>query len=125
VTISNAEQARRGWEAVQRGDFDVITEMLDPDVKWHGGDPSAAGACQNRNQAVAFMKAAWAARPQAQLVDVREAGDKVVLVLRRGTNDAGQPELVANLTSFRDGKVVEMVHYEDPEDALAAAGLSG
>jgi ketosteroid isomerase-like protein len=123
MTISNAEQVRRGWEAVQRGDFDVITEMLDPEVKWHGGDPSAAGACQNRNQAVAFMKAVWAGRPQAQLVDVKEAGDKVVLVLRRGMDDAGEPELVANLTSFRDGKVVEMVHYEDPDEALAAAGL--
>ena len=28
---------------------------------------------------------------------------------------------VANLTTFRDGKVIEMVHYPDPRDALAAA----
>jgi len=30
---------------------------------------------------------------------------------------------VANLTTFRDGKVIEMVHYPDLEDALAAAGV--
>ena len=29
----------------------------------------------------------------------------------------------ANLTTFRDGKVIEMVHYADAADALAAAGL--
>ncbi len=29
---------------------------------------------------------------------------------------------VANLTTFRDGKVIEMVRYPNPEDALAAAG---
>jgi hypothetical protein len=26
---------------------------------------------------------------------------------------------VANLTTFRNGKVVEMVHYPNPDDALA------
>ena len=29
--------------------------------------------------------------------------------------------LRANRATFRDGKVVEMVHYPDPRDALAAA----
>jgi ketosteroid isomerase-like protein len=38
------EIARRGFEAVMRGDLDVIGELLDPEVKWHGGDPSAKGA---------------------------------------------------------------------------------
>jgi hypothetical protein len=32
-------------------------------------------------------------------------------------------ELSANLTTFRDGRVIEMVHYANPDDALAAAGL--
>ena len=32
-------------------------------------------------------------------------------------------ELVANLTTFREGKVVEMVHYPNPDDALAAAQI--
>lgn len=36
----------------------------------------------------------------------------------------GEPAgLIANLTTFRDGKAVEMVHYPDPEQALAAAGI--
>ena len=32
------------------------------------------------------------------------------------------PPPVANLTTFRDGKVVEIVHYPDANDALAAVG---
>jgi hypothetical protein len=68
---TNVELARRGYAAVLRGDLDVIRHLLDPGVKWHGGDPSAAGARDDRG-----------------------------------------------------GKVVEMVHYPDPQDALAAAGIA-
>jgi ketosteroid isomerase-like protein len=124
VTMTNGELARHGWEAMLRGDFDVLAEMLDPAVKWHGGAPNAPGACQNRDQALAFMARGRAERQLPELVELREAGDKVVLILRRRGTEEGQSQLVANLTSFRDGKVVEMVHYEDPDDALAAAGLS-
>jgi hypothetical protein len=39
--------------------------------------------------------------------------------------DAGEAiPPVANLTTFREGKVVEMVHYPDADDALAAARAS-
>jgi ketosteroid isomerase-like protein len=57
-----------------------------------------------------------------ELVDVIGAGDKVVVIMRAATM-AGEPEPrpVANLTTFRDGKVVEIVHYPDANDALAAA----
>jgi ketosteroid isomerase-like protein len=44
--------------------------------------------------------------------------------MRRGPADDGSAPTVANLTTFRDGKVVEMVHFPDPKDALAAAGVS-
>jgi ketosteroid isomerase-like protein len=125
MTLTNAELARRGWEAALRGDFEVVAEILDPAVRWHGGDPHSPGSCQNRDQALAFMARGRADRPLPELVELREAGDKVVMILRRKVSDHGQSELVANLTSFRRGKVVEMVHYEDPGEALAAAGLSG
>jgi ketosteroid isomerase-like protein len=124
MSMTNAELARRGWEAALRGDLDVVAGMLDPQVKWHGGDPAAPGACQNRDQAVAFMGRRRAGQPLPELVEVRDAGDKVVVILRRTATEGAQSQLVANLTSFRDGKVVEMIHYEDPADALAAAGLS-
>jgi ketosteroid isomerase-like protein len=59
-----------------------------------------------------------------ELVDIVDAGDKVVVIMRpQDPEDQGDepPSPVANLTTFRDGKVVEMVAYPDPEEALEAA----
>ncbi|MBV8217390.1 MAG: nuclear transport factor 2 family protein [Solirubrobacterales bacterium] len=122
MTDSNVELVRRGYEAVLRGDLDTLGEILDPDVKWHAGNPS--DGCQNRKQALGWMRQNWMRRgaPPGELVDVLDGGDRVVVIMRR-TGDDGDPELVANLTTFRDGKVVEMVHYPNPDDARAAAGL--
>jgi ketosteroid isomerase-like protein len=123
MSESNVEIARRGWEAALRGDLDTVRDMLDPDVKWHGGDPSGPGGCHNRDEALAFMRGAPGRNPRAELVDVVDAGDKVVLITR-GQDAEGVPaQSSANLTTFRDGKAVEMVHYLNVDDALAAAGL--
>jgi ketosteroid isomerase-like protein len=120
---TNVELARRGYAAALRGDLDAIRVLLDADVKWHGGDSSTAGACHNRDQALQFMRKARGRRGVGELVDVLGAGDKVVVIMRRSVDGGEKAELVANLTTFRDGKVVEMVHYRNPGDALAAAGL--
>jgi len=120
---SNVELARHGYEAARRGDLETIREFLHTDVGWHGGDPSAPGACQNREQALAFMRRARGRRGVGELVDIVDAGEKVVVIMRP-PSEAGEPAaLSANLTTFRDGKAVEMVHYANPEDALAAAGV--
>lgn len=103
------------------GDLETVGEFLDPNVRWHGGDPSAAGACQNREEALAFMRRARSRRPLGELVDVVDAGDRVVLIIRRASDSGAPAPLSANLTTFRDGKAVEMVHYANPEDALRAA----
>ena len=118
---TNADRARRGFEAAVRGDLDVIADLLDPDVKWHGGDPNAPGACRNRDQTLEFMRAALGRRDRVELVDVVDAGDQVVVIMRPAPTAGENVTTVANLTTFRDGRVVEMVHYPDPEDAIAAA----
>lgn len=122
MSESNVELARGGYEAILRGDLDAIGELLDPDVKWHAGDPSVG--CQDRKQTLGWMRQNWLRRggPPGEVVEMLDAGDKVVVIMRR-TGDDGEPELVANLTTFRDGKVTEMVHYPNPDDARAAAGL--
>jgi len=124
MTESNVELARRGFAAAVRGDFAAIGELLDPEVKWHGGDPTATGSCQNRDQALRFMRRAESLRGGGfELVDVVDAGDQVVVILRPPPEGAEPAAPVANLTTFRNGKVVEMVHYPSPQAALAAAGV--
>ena len=121
MTESNVERARRGYAAALHGDLDAIRALLDPDVRWHGGDPDAAGSCRNREQALAFMRRAFGRGGVGELVDVVDAGDRVVVIMRPPADGIEPPLFAANLTTFRDGKVVEMVHYPDPDDALAAA----
>jgi ketosteroid isomerase-like protein len=123
MTESNVELARRGWEAALRGDLDTLRDLLDPEVKWHGGDPAAAGSCRNRDEALAFMRRVPMRAPRAELVDVLDAGDRVVVITRGQDAGDGAAQPSANLTTFRDGKAVEMVHYPNVQDALAAAGL--
>jgi ketosteroid isomerase-like protein len=123
VAAGNVELARRGYEAVLRGDFETVREFLDPDVKWHGGDPSAAGACRNRDEALEFMRRARSRLHLAQLVELVDAGEKVVVIMRSEPRAGAGDTLSANLTTFRDGKAIEMVHYPNPADALAAAGI--
>ena len=118
---SNVELARRGFEAVLSGDLDAVRDFLDPDVTWHGGDPAAVGACHGREQALEFMRRARSRRRVGELIDVVDAGDKVLVIMRPVSDDGVPVALSANLTTFRDGKAIEMVHYADPEDALIAA----
>jgi ketosteroid isomerase-like protein len=123
VGETNLELARRGYEAALRGDVDALRDLLDPEVKWHAGDVAASTACHNRDEALAFMRKARRRRPLAELVELVDAGEKVVVIVRPQSASAGEAALSANVTTFRDGKVVEMVHYDDPSDALAAAGV--
>ena len=118
---SNADIARQGFAAIERGDVDAIAEFLDPHVKWHGGDPQ--DGCQNRSQALAWIRGRpqRGAGPMPDLVDVVDAGDRVVVVMQpQATADDPEPQRSANLATFRNGRVVEMVHYDNADDALAA-----
>jgi ketosteroid isomerase-like protein len=120
---SNLELARRGFDAALRGDLGAIAELLDPEVSWHGGDPSAPGSCHSRGEALAFMRQSQVIRGgRFELVDVVGAGDKVVVIMRPPSHGDEPATAVANLTTFRDGKVIEIVHYPNADDALAAAG---
>jgi ketosteroid isomerase-like protein len=124
MSESNVELARRGYAAVMRGDFEVIAELLHPEVKWHAGDPDAEYACRNREQALAFMRRSVRREP-GELVDVIDAGGgKVVVIMQRAPEGSEPAARVANVTTFRNGRVVEMVHFPDPDDALAAAGVT-
>jgi ketosteroid isomerase-like protein len=122
VSTANVEQARRGYEALKRGDLSEIGELLADDVKWHWGDPMAQGACRNRAQALNFMRRPERRGP-GELIDVIDAGDRVVVITQPPPIDDEPVPLRAQITTFRDGKVVEMHGYPTVETALMAAGV--
>jgi ketosteroid isomerase-like protein len=120
---TNVELARRGYEAAVRGDLEALREFLDPEVKWHGGDPSDPKACHNREQALEAMQQAFLQGGIGELVDVLGAGEKVVVIIRPPAERGERAAPIANMTTFRDGRAIQMIHYPDPDDALAAVGL--
>jgi hypothetical protein len=74
-----------------------------------------------RNKALHFIRQARMCVAAGRLVDVIDAGDRVVVVMRPSRKlEPGESELRANPTTFRDGKVVNMITHETPEAALAA-----
>ena len=53
-------------------------------------------------------------------------GDIVVLIHARGRGRGSQIEIdnhIAQVWTYRDDKAIRMVAYEDPSEALKAAGL--
>ena len=126
MTPSDAELLRGAWDAFARGDVDAATAVLDPHVRWYGADdPDGEGGCHNREEAAAFIRRALADGLTADLLDVRDAGDRLVAVIHtHAPPEWGRsPEPHGEVVTVRDGKVTEMVVYPTVEDALAAAGL--
>ena len=69
------------------------------------------------------MREARSRQRVGELIDVRAAGDQVVVIMRPPSGRGERAALTANLTTFHNGKIIELVDYPNPEDALAAAGL--
>ena len=127
MTASDVELVRSAWDAFSRGDITVATTMLDTDVRWYGaGDPDGEGACHNRDEAAAFIRRALADGLTAELLDVRDAGERLVAVIDTHAPPEWErsPGPHGEIITVRDGKVIEMVVYPTVEDALTAAGLS-
>jgi ketosteroid isomerase-like protein len=122
MSSENVELARRGYEAIKRGDLAEVRELLDEDVKWHAGDPLAEGACRNREEALAFMRRPERRGP-GELIDVIDAGDRIVVILQPPPLDGEPAPMRAQITTFRDGKVIEMAGCPTVEAALAVAGV--
>jgi hypothetical protein len=123
MSTDNVQRARRGFDAVVTGDLDAVRDFLDPAVRWHGGDPTYEGACHNSDEVIEFIRQARERGAVGELVDVIDCGERVVVVMR--PPGAGESELRGNLTTFHDGRAIEMVAFESPEEALAAAAAAG
>ena len=121
------ELLRGAWEAFAAGDLEAATAALDPHVRWYAADePDADGTCHNRGEAVAFLRRARADGVSAELLELREVGDRIVSIIQTHIPpDWGdQPPPHGEVVTIRHGKIVEMVVYPTVEEALQAAGAS-
>ena len=128
MTLTDVALIRRAWDAFARGDVDAAVEAFDPQVRWHGaGDPDSQGACHSRQDAEAFLRGLLAGGVTAELLEVREAGERLVALvqMRHPASGDNQPPPHGELITVRHGKVTEMLSYPTLEDAQAAAGRAG
>ena len=127
---ANVRAMRRGYEAVQKGDFGVIEELLSPEVEMHDRPESPdPGTYSGPDGARTAMDATYDYFDDVELTPKRfhEREDCIVVeVLLRGVGrGSGVPveEHLAHLWRLRDGQPYYMQAYTRVQDALRDAGM--
>jgi ketosteroid isomerase-like protein len=119
-------------EAWRRGEVDpALLALLDPEVIYEDYDlPDHVGEVFHGPAGVLEATASWA-EPYEEMTNELErivgSGDCLVAIhrfrarARRTGIEFDQPS--AYVYTFRDGKIIRIQGYWDPQEALAAAGL--
>src|SRR5438045_7670751 len=116
----NEKLARRGYEALMRGELEAIEALMAPDLTWHWWT-CGPWDCHRHAEALEVIKERLGQNAIGELREVTDLGEDRVLIVMglRGdaevnATDLGLPEghdETANLVTFRDGKVVAMQDY--------------
>jgi ketosteroid isomerase-like protein len=133
MSQANVELARRGYEALMRGDLDAVAELFAPDLTWEWWR-QGPWDCHSREEAMTVIRERIGQRAIGELREIIDVDDeRIVVVMRRRADSArsyagmevpeGHDES-ANLVTIRDGKVVAMRDYRTKAEALEAAGLA-
>jgi 2-(1,2-epoxy-1,2-dihydrophenyl)acetyl-CoA isomerase len=132
---TNAELARRIWDAFNRADYDTQLELIHPDIEWRPaqGPGGPEGTVYRGREGYARwiyeeLIPVWESF-RGENLDIRELEDGRVLILGRirGKGRASGVEVTAafgQIGEVRDGMAYRLTGYLDHESALAAAGLS-
>jgi ketosteroid isomerase-like protein len=128
---SQAELARQGVEAYNRGDLEALVERADPEITMVPVRALLEGGEYRGHEGIrrflADMEEDWERR-EIVVDEIRELDDGVLVLgtfkaVGRSGNEVSQP--VAWHTRYRDGKLLRLVAYTDQETALRRLGRSG
>jgi ketosteroid isomerase-like protein len=131
MSQENVEVVRRGMDAFSRAAWEESVEWMDPDVVWHDA-PSLPGA--QRYDGREGVLAQWRGMAEAlegftvEVEQFFDAGDQVVVFLTsRGRGRISGVDVsrkLAQVVTVRDGRVTEIVGYDDRVEALESVGLA-
>jgi ketosteroid isomerase-like protein len=131
VAQEDIERMRAGYEAMRRGDFNAVLDLMDPEIEIRDRpeipDPQTY---RGREGVLSALSRNFESFDDLEMVpeSIVEGGDKmVVCILLRGRGRiSGVPveDRLAHLWSLRDGRAVALQVYSDPAEALRAAGLA-
>lgn len=123
---------KRQIEALNRGDWGGSIEGVDPQIEWVVAREHPASRTLHGIQDLRAYRQDWAqSLGDLRFEPERVVGkDDVVVAIGRikGTGAESGAEVgvpLGFLSRFRDGVVVRVEEYLDPQDALEAAGLGG
>jgi ketosteroid isomerase-like protein len=131
----NVENARRGWDALNRGDLDTVLSFVHPDVEWRPAlGPGGMEGNVYRGKAVyerwlrEELPEIWEIF-QGEALEFTELPDGRVLLLgylhSRGRSSGAEVRVpFGQLARFQDGLVIRLDAYPDHASALEAAGVT-
>ena len=125
MSQENVEIVRRANEAWNRNDFDAWIQYFDPEVQWSALLEEFGGH--------AGIRQAWQSfkvdlQLEARYDDIRDLGDSVLVLGELiGTGRITGLSLsneIAQLATFRDGRILCYRDFASHAEALEAVGLS-
>jgi ketosteroid isomerase-like protein len=112
--------------ALAAADLSAFSDLLDPRVRW-GAPDDPSPPCQSRSQVLAWYQRGRDAGVRATVCETVAAGDRILVGLRvAGPQSAPEPGGEANrwqVLTVRDGRIVDIVGFDERRDAAARAGL--
>ncbi len=131
MSQENIEVVRSLYAALNRGDREAALGFADPDIEVDASrlvfNPTTYVGMDGLRRMADARDEVWE-EFRYEVIDFREAGDRVVVVERligKGKGSGVEVDRVyAAIWTVRDGRVVRMeIGYTDPAEALAAVGL--
>jgi ketosteroid isomerase-like protein len=133
MSDENLEIIRRGWTAWLRGDLEALVSDWDPNVIWdtshfHSWPEGTYVGVEGIQKFLREWLEVWG-EYEIEIEDVMPTQDGRVISLIAHHGQGGRSGIpmdleMAQIATFRDGRIVRFDNYEDRAEALEAAGLS-
>ena len=121
---------RAGFDALSRGDWDALGELLDPEVEWQTTGQFVEGGVYRGHDGVREFLTTLGGEFddfRAEAGSITDAGDVVVVETRGsgvGKQSGAQVEIEFTiLVDLTEGRVTRLRNFVDRGNALEAAGL--
>ena len=128
MSVAEVELARRGYEAIARGDFGVLFDVLAPDVEWRAvQDTTTHRGREGVERSISSWTGTWN-NWRLEAEEFVDAGEHVVVTVRSSGSgkESGVPvaQRYFQVLTIRDGRIVRFREFADREEALRAAGVA-
>ena len=119
------QMLRDGYAAYNRGDYDVILDLIDENVEWVPPPSSPEPEpLHGRQAALDFMRPDLFSEQHAEPKEIIEEGDRILVaahVRARGSGSGVEiDDTVFHLWFLKDGRVVRFEVHTERDEALAA-----